>query len=134
MEWIVEFEFRKERKPIKGLEKVFDICFFLNRFQSSALDNQFPDGELKLFVENGGWCFSALFVSWFCAVKKMSKTKINDGNPSLCELLSPLSYEIFLERVLAQTSAVQNNDDTKLLQQIIIAKGYFLGSARWYKS
>lgn len=71
-------------------------------------------------------------LSFVLFVTKLSKTKINDGNPSLWELLSPLSCEIFLERVLAQTSAVQNNDDTKLLQQIIIAKGYFLRSARWY--
>lgn len=73
-------------------------------------------------------------LSFVLFVTKISETKVNDGDPSLCELLSPLSYEIFLERVLAQTSAVQNNDDTKLLQQIIIAKGYFSGSARWYKS
>ena len=73
-------------------------------------------------------------LSFVLFVKKMSKTKINDGNPSLCELLSPLSCEIFLERVLAQTSAVQNNDDTKLLYQIITAKGNFLRSAWWYKS
>lgn len=65
------------------------------------------------------------FLSFVLFVKKMSKTKINDGNPSLCKLLSPLFCEIFLERVLAQTSAVQNKDDTKLLQQIIIAKGNF---------
>ena len=73
-------------------------------------------------------------LSFVLFVTKISETKVNDGNPSLCELLSPLSCEIFLERVLAQTSAVQNNDDTKLLQQIIIAKGNFLRSARWYKS
>lgn len=73
-------------------------------------------------------------LSFVLFVKKMSKTEMKDGNPSLCELLSPLSCEIFMERVLAQTSAVQNNDDTKLLYQIITAKGNFLRSARWYKS
>ena len=73
-------------------------------------------------------------LSFVLFVTKISKTKINDGYPSLCELLSPLYCEIFLERVLAQTSPVQNNDDTKLLQQIIIAKGNFLKSARWFKS
>lgn len=73
-------------------------------------------------------------LSFVLFVKKMSKTEMKDGNRSLCELLSPLSCEIFMERVLAQTSAVQNNDDTKLLYQIITAKGNFLRSAWWYKS
>ena len=72
-------------------------------------------------------------LSFVLFVTKISKTKVNDSDPSLCELLSPLSCEIFWERVLAQTSAVQNNYDTKfILQQIIIAKGNFLKSARWY--